>query len=76
MLTTFDVDDYVHAAIEPAPAASCSRMPHRDVLDAIRVVATGDLLAAERHAPDHRGTGRTPRPGSTPPAATRHPHRS
>ena len=33
--------------------------PPEDVLDAIRVVARGDALLAERHPPDHRGTGRT-----------------
>ena len=29
ILTTFDLDEYVYAALGPAPAASCSRTPCR-----------------------------------------------
>ena len=47
MLTTFDVDDYVHAAIRAGASGFLLKdAPPEDVLDAIRVVARGDALLA------------------------------
>ena len=47
MLTTFDVDDYVHAAIRAGASGFLLKdSPPEDVLDAIRVVARGDALLA------------------------------
>ncbi len=47
MLTTFDVDDYVHAAIRAGASGFLLKdAAPEDVLDAIRVVARGDALLA------------------------------
>ena len=47
MLTTFDLDDYVHAAIRAGASGFLLKdAPPEDVLDAIRVVARGDALLA------------------------------
>ncbi len=47
ILTTFDVDDYVHAAIRAGASGFLLKdAPPEDVLDAIRVVARGDALLA------------------------------
>jgi DNA-binding NarL/FixJ family response regulator len=47
MLTTFDVDDYVHASIRAGASGFLLKdAPPEDVLDAIRVVARGDALLA------------------------------
>jgi len=47
MLTTFDVDDYVHAAIRAGASGFLLKdAPPEDVLDAIRVVFRGDALLA------------------------------
>ena len=47
MLTTFDVDEYVHAAIRAGASGFLLKdAPPEDVLDAIRVVARGDALLA------------------------------
>ena len=49
VLTTFDVDDYVHAAIRAGASGFLLKdAPPEDVLDAIRVVARGDALLAPR----------------------------
>jgi DNA-binding NarL/FixJ family response regulator len=47
ILTTFDVDDYVHAAIRAGASGFLLKdAPPEDVLDAIRIVARGDALLA------------------------------
>jgi DNA-binding NarL/FixJ family response regulator len=47
MLTTFDVDDYVHAAIRAGASGFLLKdAAPEEVLDAIRVVARGDALLA------------------------------
>lgn len=47
VLTTFDVDDYVYAAIRAGASGFLLKdAPPEDVLDAIRVVAGGDALLA------------------------------
>ena len=47
VLTTFDVDDYVYAAIRAGASGFLLKdAPPEDVLDAIRVVARGDALLA------------------------------
>ena len=47
MLTTFDLDDYVHAAIRAGASGFLLKdAPPEDVLDAVRVVARGDALLA------------------------------
>jgi DNA-binding NarL/FixJ family response regulator len=47
ILTTFDVDDYVHAAIRAGASGFLLKdAPPEDVLEAIRVVARGDALLA------------------------------
>jgi DNA-binding NarL/FixJ family response regulator len=47
VLTTFDVDDYVHRAIRAGASGFLLKdAPPEDVLDAIRVVAAGDALLA------------------------------
>ena len=47
ILTTFDVDDYVHAAIRAGASGFLLKdAPPEEVLDAIRVVARGDALLA------------------------------
>jgi len=47
VLTTFDADDYVHAAIRAGASGFLLKdAPPEDVLDAIRVVARGDALLA------------------------------
>jgi len=47
VLTTFDVDDYVHAAIRAGASGFLLKdAPPEDVLEAIRVVARGDALLA------------------------------
>jgi DNA-binding NarL/FixJ family response regulator len=47
MLTTFDVDDYVYAAIRAGASGFLLKdAPPEDVLDAVRVVARGDALLA------------------------------
>jgi len=47
MLTTFDLDDYVHAAIRAGASGFLLKdAPPEDVIDAIRVVARGDALLA------------------------------
>jgi DNA-binding NarL/FixJ family response regulator len=47
VLTTFDVDDYVHGAIRAGASGFLLKdAPPEDVLDAIRVVAAGDALLA------------------------------
>ncbi|MGH9280936.1 MAG: response regulator [Acidimicrobiales bacterium] len=47
VLTTFDADDYVYAAIRAGASAFLLKdAPPEDVLDAIRVVARGDALLA------------------------------
>jgi DNA-binding NarL/FixJ family response regulator len=49
VLTTFDVDDYVQAAIRAGASGFLLKdAPPEDVLDAIRVVARGDALLAPR----------------------------
>ena len=49
VLTTFDVDDYVHAAIRAGASGFLLKdAPPEDVLDALRVVARGDALLAPR----------------------------
>jgi DNA-binding NarL/FixJ family response regulator len=47
VLTTFDADDYVYAAIRAGASGFVLKdAPPEDVLDAIRVVAAGDALLA------------------------------
>jgi DNA-binding NarL/FixJ family response regulator len=47
ILTTFDVDDYVHAAIRAGASGFLLKdAPPEEVLDAVRVVARGDALLA------------------------------
>ena len=47
VLTTFDVDDYVHSAIRAGASGFLLKdAPPEDVIDAIRVVARGDALLA------------------------------
>ena len=47
VLTTFDMDEYVHAAIKAGASGFLLKdAPPEDVLDAIRVVANGDALLA------------------------------
>ena len=47
VLTTFDLDDYVHGAIRAGASGFLLKdAPPEDVLDAIRVVARGDALLA------------------------------
>jgi DNA-binding NarL/FixJ family response regulator len=47
VLTTFDADDYVHAAIRAGASGFLLKdAPPEDVLDAIRVVSRGDALLA------------------------------
>ena len=49
VLTTFDADDYVHAAIRAGASGFLLKdAPPEDVLDAVRVVARGDALLAPR----------------------------
>ena len=47
VLTTFDADDYVYAAIRAGASGFLLKdAPPEDVLEAIRVVARGDALLA------------------------------
>ena len=46
VLTTFDLDEYVYAALRRARAGSCSRTPAAELLSAIRAVHTGDAVVA------------------------------
>jgi DNA-binding NarL/FixJ family response regulator len=47
MLTTFDLDDYVHAALRAGASGFLLKdAPPEQLLDAIRVVASGDALLA------------------------------
>jgi DNA-binding NarL/FixJ family response regulator len=47
MLTTFDLDEYVYAALRAgASGFLLKNIPPEDLLDAIRVIAAGDALLA------------------------------
>jgi len=47
MLTTFDLDDYVHAALQAGASGFLLKdAPPEQLIDAIRVVAAGDALLA------------------------------
>ena len=78
MLTTFDVDDYVHAAIRAGASGFLLKdAAPEDVLDAIRVVARGDALLAPsvtRRLIEELAA--RPDADRRRPAAARHPHRS
>ena len=78
MLTTFDVDDYVHAAIRAGASGFLLKdAPPEDVLDAIRVVFRGDALLAPsvtRRIIEELAARPDPRSGR--PAPIGHPHRS
>jgi DNA-binding NarL/FixJ family response regulator len=69
ILTTFDLDEYVYAALRAGASGFLLKdTPPTDLLAGIRVVAAGDaLLAPERHPAAHRRV-RAP-PGERPPAA-------
>ena len=58
MLTTFDDDDYVYAALRAGASGFLVKdMALEDILAAIRVVAAGDaLIAPERHPPPDRAS--------------------
>ena len=78
VLTTFDVDDYVHAAIRAGASGFLLKdAPPEDVArrDQGRRPRRRPPRA-ERHPPDHRGAGRTTGPRPARSAAARHPHRS
>ena len=73
ILTTFDLDQYVYAALPPGPAASCSRTsPPSTWSPPSGWCATGDALLAPDH---HPPPGRALRAGSDerpPPCQDRH----
>ena len=78
ILTTFDLDEYVYAAIR----AGASGFLLKDVrpaqlVDAIRVVAAGDaLLAPDRHEAAARALRRDVADARGACAGARHPHRA
>ena len=63
MLTTYDIDDYVHAALRAGASGFMLKdAPADDLLEAIRVVARGDALLAPSvtRAADRRDRGTAP----------------
>ena len=84
ILTTFDLDEYVHEALRAGASGFLLKdtLPV-DLLDAVRVVAAGDaLIAPQHHPPADRGVrpparagarprGRAPRSTSSPSASGR-----
>ena len=78
VLTTFDVDDYVHAAIRAGASGFLLKdAAPEEVLDAIRVVARGDaLLAPSVTRRIIEELAARPDPERPAPPAARCPHRS
>ena len=77
VLTTFDLDEYVYAALRAGASGFLLKDTRpADLVDAVRIVARGDALLAPSHAAPARTVRRstdsgTARPASSPSASAR-----
>ena len=77
MLTTFDLDDYVHQALRNGASGFLLKDARpEDILNAVRVVAAGDALLAPSVTRRLIERFHQPRPADRPPPQLAQPHRT